>query len=435
MSGDPFHMAWFVGGGFSVKDWRGTWAGTGGRDWANGELIVDLARNLERACFDLIIVEDSSNVPYTYGGSSEAYLKYAMSVMKNDPAPLVPLIAPRTSKIGLVPTLSTTEYPPFLLARLVNTLDHISKGRAGWNIVTGSNDGGAQNYGLDKQYDHDLRYEMAEEYFDLCCALWDSWEPDAVVMDREHNIWADHTKVHTVDFEGKFFRCRGPLNSPRSPQGRPVFVQAGSSGPGKKFGGRVANAIISNAKGVEKMKVFRDDVHAEMDALGRPRSECKILFSISPILGETKREAEERAAREQAFNEANIEPFVAEMSRGSGRDFSTYDWDAPIEEFTSNGHRAGAAAMVGRTIRDLALETARLGWGTLPLVGTPDDVAAEMAEVMEEVGGDGFLVIRRYFNRRYIAEIADGLVPALQRRGLMRTELPHETFRENLLAF
>jgi FMN-dependent oxidoreductase (nitrilotriacetate monooxygenase family) len=356
-----------------------------------------------------------------------------MSVMKNDPSPLVPLIAAHTRKIGVAPTLSTTEYPPFLLARLLNTLDHVSGGRAGWNIVTGSNDGGAQNYGMDKQFDHDLRYEMAEEYWDLCCALWDSWEPDAVVADRENGIWADHTKVHTVDFEGKFFRCRGPLNSPRSPQGRPTFVQAGSSGPGKKFGARVSNVIITNAHGVEKMKAFRDDIHAEMDLIGRPRSECKILFIASPVLGETTQEATERAARQRARDLENLEPMVAGMSRISGIDFSTYDWDKPLEEFTSNGHQSHAKAMVGKTIRELASDPTRAI--SVPLAGTPDDVAAEMGEIIDEVGGDGFLIVKQRFNRRYVAEIADGLAPALQRRGLMRTELPHDTLRENLLAF
>jgi FMN-dependent oxidoreductase (nitrilotriacetate monooxygenase family) len=315
----------------------------------------------------------------------------------------------------------------------MNTLDHISFGRAGWNIVTGSNDGGAQNYGYDKQYDHDLRYEMAEEYWDLACALWDSWEPDAIVMDRERGIWADHTKVHTVDFQGKFFRCRGPLNSARSPQGRPVFVQAGGSEPGKQFGARVSNVIISTVHGIEKMKEFRADVHARMDKMGRDRSECKILFIVSPVLGETTREAEDRAERVRQREEENIEPTVAEMSRGSGIDFSTYDWDKPLEAFTSNGHRSHAAAMVGRTIREIARDAARAG--CLPLVGTPDDLAVQMGEIMDEVGGDGFLIVKRYFNRRYVAEIADGLAPALQRRGLMRTDYAHEMFRDNLLAF
>jgi alkanesulfonate monooxygenase SsuD/methylene tetrahydromethanopterin reductase-like flavin-dependent oxidoreductase (luciferase family) len=181
------------------------------------------------------------------------------------------------------------------------------------------------------------------------------------------------------------------------------------------------------------MKAFRDDIHANMDAIGRPRDECKMLFIISPVLGETTEEARERAERERVYAEANLEGVIADMSRGSGMDFSTYDWDEPLGEFSSNGHQSHAAAMVGRTLREIATEAARAG--SLPLVGTPDDVAAEMGEIMEEVGGDGFLVVRRYFNRRYVAEIADGLVPALQRRGLMRTELPYDTFRENLLAF
>jgi alkanesulfonate monooxygenase SsuD/methylene tetrahydromethanopterin reductase-like flavin-dependent oxidoreductase (luciferase family) len=212
-----------------------------------------------------------------------------------------------------------------------------------------------------------------------------------------------------------------------------VFVQAGSSGPGKQFGARVSNVIITTVRGLDNMKAFREDVRARMDEMGRDQSDCKILFVVSPVLGETTREAEERAERNRLYDEANLEPTIADMSRGSGMDFSTYDWDEPLGEFTSNGHRSHAAAMVGRTLRELAIEAARAG--SVPIVGTPDDVAVQMGEIMADVGGDGFLIVKRHFNRRYVAEIADGLAPALQRRGLMRTEYPHETFRDNLLAF
>src|SRR5947208_10699159 len=166
-------------------------------------------------------------VSETYGMSFAPSLNHALFAPKHDPMPLVPLIAQATSRLGVVGTMSTSFYPPFLLARLSSTLDHICRGRFGWNIVTSGEDRAAQNFGMDKLTEHDLRYDIADEYVDLVCQLWDSWEPDAVVRDRETNTYADFKKVHAINFAGTYFRSRGPLNTVRSPQGRPVFVQAG----------------------------------------------------------------------------------------------------------------------------------------------------------------------------------------------------------------
>jgi FMN-dependent oxidoreductase (nitrilotriacetate monooxygenase family) len=433
MTAKPFHLAWFGAGGFGVKSWGNTWSGDGGRNWTDPQLFIDLARALERACFDYLIMEDSSYVPDAYGGNSKAYLASATATPKLDPTVLAPVLAAATSRLGIVPTLSVTEYHPYMLARKINTMDHMSRGRTGWNIVTSSSHRAAQNYGRDQQVEHDMRYDMADEFFDVACQLWDSWDEDAVVLDEENGIWADYQKVHTVDFEGKFFKSRGPLNGNRSPQGRPVFVQAGGSDRGREFAAGTANSIISGTSGgVEGMKRFRDDVVARMQRLGRSPSECKTLFMASPVLGETDAEAVEKRERQRAWTEAHPELGLLHLSRHSGIDFSVFPLDEPIADTVqTNGHQQMLRQVIGLTPREFL----RQSQGAVEFVGSPDSVAAQMDEAMQEVGGDGFLISNFDLNRRYISEITDGLVPALQRRGLVRTEYAHEMFRDNLLDF
>jgi len=190
---DHFHLAWFLSQGYGPKTWRSAWPGSDSdlRRWMMPDLFIDLAKGLERGGFDYMIIEDSSMVPYTYKGSHDTYLKYAASTPKLDPAVLVSYLAPVTKHLGLVPTLSTSEYPPYLLARLVNTLDHVTEGRIGWNCVTSSNDGAAENYGHDAQRPHNERYDVADEFTDVVTRLWEAWEPDAVVLDRENHLFAD----------------------------------------------------------------------------------------------------------------------------------------------------------------------------------------------------------------------------------------------------
>src|SRR5580698_3552293 len=181
---DKFHLGWFLPNGFGVQGWNEPAYGHG-YDWKKPDLYCDMLRVLERGKFDLLIIEDTLMVPDIYQGSMETYLKYAMFAPKHDPLPLVPLLAAATKHIGIVPTLSTTFYPPFLLARLMATLDHLTEGRLGWNIVTSTSQLSAKNFGMDALPLHDTRYDMADEYVELCCRLWDSWERDAEVMDEE----------------------------------------------------------------------------------------------------------------------------------------------------------------------------------------------------------------------------------------------------------
>lgn len=433
MSANPFHLAWFGAGGFGVKSWNKTWSGRGGQDWASPQLWVDIAQALERARFDYIIIEDSSYVPDAYGSNSKAYLSSATATPKMDPTVLAPIMSHLTSRIGIVPTLSVTEYHPYMLARKINTLDHMSNGRTGWNIVTSSSHRAAQNYGKDLLEEHDLRYDIADEFFDVSCRLWESWDADAVTLDADNGVWADYEKVHTIDFEGKFFKVRGPLNAPQSPQGRPVFTQAGGSARGRQFAARTANSVISGVEGgPEAMKRFRDDIRAQATGYGRDPDDVKVLFMASPVVGETDEEAHAKRARQVAFAEAHPELGLLHLSRHSGIDFAQFPLDEPIPDTAkTNGHQQMLAQAIGKTPREFL----RKSLSTMEFVGSPDTVAAKMEEVMAEVGGDGFLIANFDLNRRYVSEIADGLVPALQRRGLTRTEYTHSRFRDNLLEF
>src|SRR5580704_4559326 len=195
MEATLLHLGWFVGRGYSVHAWNQPWSGSIGSDWASGELLIDLARAMDRACFDYLLIEDGSFVPDAYQASAAWYLRNASTVPKLDPMPLVPLIGQATTHLGIVPTLTTAFYPPYLAARLAVTLDHLTRGRVGLNLVTAHNDRTAQNFGLERHYEHDLRYEMADEWMEVVNRLWDSWEPDAVVADPAAGIFADHRKV------------------------------------------------------------------------------------------------------------------------------------------------------------------------------------------------------------------------------------------------
>jgi FMN-dependent oxidoreductase (nitrilotriacetate monooxygenase family) len=432
MPADRFHLAWFLN--FRADEWNDTW-GDGGREWT-GDFYVEMARDLERASFDYVIIEDTCMVPDAYGQSSEAALKHAVAP-KHDPAPLAVLLGQATSRLGIVPTLSTSFYPPFLLARLCATLDHMTRGRLGWNIVTSAEDRAAQNFGMEKLAEHDERYNMADEYLDLVCQLWDSWDADAVVRDRERGVYVDYTKVHTIDFQGHYYQSRGPLNTVRPPQGHPVFVQAGASPKGRQFAAKYADCIIATATGVEAMKAYRDDVRSRMEAMGRKPDDCKVLFLVAPVVADTDEEAQAKLWRWSASPES-IERVLAMISSITEVDFSQFDLDEPLPQVTTNGERGSLEKFVqagsGKSLRQLAMDGVSR---CIDLVGTPDSVADRMGVVMEEIGGDGFLITSptMRLNRRYVTEITDGLVPALQRRDLVRSTYAFEHFRDNLLAF
>ncbi|MBX3500845.1 MAG: NtaA/DmoA family FMN-dependent monooxygenase [Alphaproteobacteria bacterium] len=438
MTTKPFHLAWFLQGS-SAQAWGEAWTGHIGQTWMEPELFLNMARSLERACFDYILLEDSSYVGESFNGSTEIYLKHGLSVPRQDPSVIAALMTQVTSRIGIVPTFGTYAYHPYLLARLVATLDQVSGGRIGWNAVTGSSDFAAMNFGMQGMPEHDLRYDMADEYMQVCRGLWGSWEPGAIIADRQSGILVDHTKVHALNHSGRFYSTRGPLNSGPAPQGQPVIAQAGGSPRGRRFAATHADTIVVHAKGIEAMKAYREDVHRNMVAQGRKPSDCKVLFLINPIIGESEDEAKERRKRRQAIALERIEERLAHFGKVTNIDFGQFDLDKPLpDHVTTNGHQQNLEnyrkIANGRSIRETMASFNAVDY-SVELTGTPDSVAARMGEVMQEVGGDGYLFAMPNVHRRTLAEIEDGLVPALQDRGLVRKAYEHKQFRDNLLAF
>lgn len=429
-----FHLGWFMNF-MPPKSWRGSWGGHDAENWADGEFYVDFVKALERACFDYMMLEDSSMLPDAYGGTSEVELKHSLYAPKHDPVPLVPVLAKATEKIGIVATMSTSFYPPFLLARTMATLSHLTGGRVGWNVVTSSEHRAAQNYGLDELWEHDERYERADEFVEVVNKLWASWDQDAVVLDRETGTYADFTKVEPVDFKGAYFKVRGPLNTLPPVGGRPVICQAGGSPRGRQFAAETADTIITSAIGVEAMKAYRDDIRERREKAGLDPDSVKLLYVVSPVLADTDAEALAKVERMKANSDWNAESALAHLSALTENDFSEFDLDGPVPELTTNGHRSTLGDFLKNTPGDTLKERAA-NWSisSVPLVGSPDTVAERMGEVMEYVGGDGFLISGE-LSRRYITEITEGLVPALQRRGLTRTSYAYDTFQENLLEF
>jgi FMN-dependent oxidoreductase (nitrilotriacetate monooxygenase family) len=332
--------------------------------------------------------------------------------------------------------MTTTFYPPWLLARSLSTMDHYSEGRIAWNIVTATSDAAAQNYGYDKQFEHDLRYDMADEYIDLCSALWDAWDADAVVMDEDSKVFIDPSKVKALNFEGKFYKSRGPLNVPRMPQGRPIYVAPGGSPRGRKFSGRNADIVLATSGTIADMKKYRDDVRGHAAGFGRNPDDMKVMFAVTPFVVDTLEDAVEMKAKLNAMKAHHMEKGMAAMSFLSGIDFGAIDPDAPIGEIKTNGMQTMLQTFAKHgpqaTLREIMTHSADDGFNQM--VGTPDMIASMMAEIVQEVGGDGFL-IAGHIKPKFVTEICDRLVPELQRRKLTRTGYDHAQFRDNLMAF
>ena len=429
------HFGWFLGAGFGVQGWGDPTYGIG-YDWKKPRVYQDAAANFERAGLDLFIIEDGVTVPDTYGGTAEVNLSTARFVPKHDPLPLVPYLLAATERIGIVPTLSASFYEPFTAARLLATLQHFADGRLGFNVVTSGSDLAAQNYGLDKQIEHDVRYDRAEEWVQVVRKLWRSWDNDAIVEDAAGGIFADFTKVRTIDHEGEFFTVRGPLNTAPLAE-EPVMVQAGASGKGQAFAGRNSDVVLALASTPERMKAHRDDVRAAAAAAGRNPDDLTVLFVVNPILTANDEEsASVRAARSE-LTQAAIDEALQGVSYLSGVDFKKFDLDAPLPELTTNSNQGTLdnfvkSAAPGSTLREI-LQT-RANKDGLAVIGTGEQVAEHLAELSDAVGGDGFLFTGQV-HPAHVHRTLDPLVPALRRRGLLRTELGDGGLRSNLSDF
>ncbi|GAA2238550.1 NtaA/DmoA family FMN-dependent monooxygenase [Herbiconiux moechotypicola] len=434
-----FKLGWFVDG-YSPKTWYQPWSGEHRSEWAGSDFWVDIARSMERGGFDMFFMEDTAMIEDTYQGSMDVALKFALMAPKNDPMPLAPLIAQATSHIGIVPTISTMQYHPYLAARLGTTLDHLSNGRIGFNVVTSVSHRVAQNYGYDRMFEHDERYVRAEEWMDAVSRLWESWEPGAMILDTEEPRFADHTKVHPVNFEGKYYRTRGPLNSPPGPQGRPVIAQAGGSPKGRDLAARNADVMLGLVQSPEEMITFRKDMDERLISFGRKPEDLHIFYIAHAFIGATDADGQ---AWYDGVEAENHDPDQMEMrlwgmsyASGGEFDYSTFDLDEPMFKEIGNGETTTLKAVIDsagdKTLREVITGHDYRG---MDFIGSAKTIAGQMKEVMDATGRpDGFLIegVQHGISRRSVAEITEGLCPELKRQKLIRKSYSGSTFRENL---
>ncbi|WP_433634135.1 LLM class flavin-dependent oxidoreductase [Nocardia sp. CA-120079] len=352
-----------------------------------------------------------------------------------EPVTLLAAIAAATERVGLIATASTTYNEPFNLARKFASLDHISSGRAGWNIVTSGNEDEAFNFGFDAIPEHARRYERAQEFVDVTVRLWDSWESSAIVLDPDQGIFADPDKVHTIDYASDRFRVRGPLNSPRSPQGRPLLVQAGSSESGKDFAARYAEAVFTAQRSLAEGQAFYRDLKARLPKYGRSADELKVLPGLVPFIADTREEA---LALEQEFTDL-ISPDYAlrQLSALLGVDLTEHALDAPLPPLPAESEIEGGksrftlvkelAERENLTVRQLIGKLGG-GRGHRTFAGTPADIADELQSWFDNGAADGFNIMPPYLPGG-LEDFVDRVVPILQERGLFRTDYTATTLR------
>jgi len=410
----------------------GAWRYPGGLPDANFNLghIQHFAKRLEEAKFDAFFMADHLavlNMPI------EA-LKRSHTVTSFDPLTLLPALAMTTKHLGLVATASTTFEQPYLIARRFASLDHLSGGRAGWNIVTTSNPDAALNFGLEEHMEHDERYARAREFYEVVTGLWDSWADDAFVRDVESGVFFDPDKLHVLNHKGKYLSVRGPLNIARPVQGWPVIVQAGASDAGRQLAAETAEVVFAGGGRLEDDQAYYADVKARTERAGRDPDQIKILPGAFVILGETDDHARDKRLKLDSL--VHYESSIAALSIALGTDASKFDPDGPLppipESNASQSGRARVVALAARdrlTVRQLAQRLG--GYSGLGFVGSLKTVADRMEQWFVERGCDGFNVLFPYLPEG-LDDFVDKLVPELQRRGLFRREYEGPTLRDNL---
>ena len=398
----------------------------------------DLGRTLEAGCFDLMFFDDRLAMPGIYGGSVADAVRLGARPVKLDLSIVLGAVAGATRSIGLGATYSTTYYAPFHVARTFATLDHLSGGRAAWNVVTSVNDSEAQNYGFDETLGHDQRYDRADEFLEATTALWDTWEDDALILDREGGVFADPDKVHELNHKGEWFQVRGPLTVPRTPQGRPVLLQAGSSGRGRDFAARWAELIFTGDPNIDIARSHLIDQKARIGDGGRDPDSVKMCPMAYVVTGESRAQAEER---EQMLLHDLIDPTatLTLLSELMNYDFSGLELDAPItdELVESVSGIRGLVQNIKKhiggdtvTLADLAGHRATLLQGPR-FVGTGAEVADQMQDWFDSGACDGFVLAATHVPGAY-DDVVQLVVPELQRRGLFRDRYTGATLRDHL---
>ena len=354
-----------------------------------------------------------------------------------DPTVVLAALATTTRHVGLVATASTTYNEPYNLARRMASLDHLSRGRAGWNIVTTFVPDVAANFGSDALPRGDVRYERAEEFVDVMLGLWASWEPNSLIGDKASGLFADGGRVHAINHHGTHFDVRGPLTLPRSPQGRPVLFQAGSSGPGRDLAARVADVVFTARNTLESAREFRDDMRTRAQMHGRDPGQIKVLPGLVPILGGTEGEARRRKDDlDRMAGSAELRKLALRV--GVRVDQLELDAPLPVELIEANysfrgseGFRSAAVNLATAerlTVRELVY---RNGGGHLQVVGTPGQIANKIEQWYGAGAADGFNLMIDVLPDG-LGDFVDEVVPLLQKRGIFRTDFAGETLRANL---
>jgi FMN-dependent oxidoreductase (nitrilotriacetate monooxygenase family) len=399
------------------------------------ERYEHIARVLEAGKFDSLFFADILGLYDLYEGKFDTMVGRGGQICLLDPAVVLPMMARVTSRIGLGLTYSSTFNHPYQIARMLATLDHLSAGRVAWNVVASTSKLEARNFGLDEMPGRAVRYDRADEVLEACCALWNSWEEGALLLDKASGAFADPSKVHYANYDGRWIKTRGPLTTPRSPQGRPVIMQAGSSDRGRDFGARWGEIIFTLQHDKAEMRAFYDDMKSRMAGHGRAPEECVILPSIDVVIGETESIARERADYVNGLVDTQLG--MAQISGHIGIDLSKLDPEQPLADVAlEEGSRGSFDVILQGTRREgLTLGEAARRFATSELcpqlVGTPEMIADRLVDLFESRACDGFVLTPTTFPGMY-EQFCKTVVPLLQRRGVFRTEYAGTTLREHL---
>ncbi|HWO98498.1 MAG TPA: LLM class flavin-dependent oxidoreductase [Bacillus sp. (in: firmicutes)] len=401
------------------------------------EYWVEIAQLLEKGKFDAVFLADVIGLYDIYKNSKDPVIETGMQVPANDPAVVIPLMAAVTKYLGFALTSTTTYDHPYPFARRMSTLDHITKGRIAWNVVTSALQNSAQNHGYDDLMDHDKRYEIADEFLEVCYKLWEgSWEDEAVIADKEKQIYADPQKVHYINHEGENFKVLGPHLSEPSIQRTPVIYQAGSSKRGKEFAAKHAECVFLMSPDPQIIKKNIEDLRTQAAANGRQKNQIKAFASLTVIVAPTNEEAERKLAEYTSYflPEASFQHF----SGSSGYDLSKYEEDE-ILHYTPTNHNQTAAQQFTKnshkqqTIKEVKEKLSKIGNRGLLAVGTPEKVVDQMEAWIKETDLDGFNVFQ-VVSPDTLKDFVELVVPELQKRGLFRTEYKESTIRERLFG-
>ncbi len=407
-----------------------------GRRHGDLDYWTDLAKLLERGKFDAIFLADVLGI-YDVGGSHRPAVRNAIQVPLHNTLLQISAMAAVTKHLGFAPTYSATYTQPYKLAREFSTLDHLTKGRIAWNIVTSYLNSEAVNLGLDKQIEHDTRYERADEYMDVVYKLWEkSWEDDAIVADRETGVYADPDKVHPINHAGKYFKVPGVHLVDPSIQRTPVLYQAGASNRGREFAAKHAEAVFTIAHSVPEIQAFVSDIRKKAAKYGRNGEDIKIFPAIIPIIGST--EAEAQSKFEELTSYVSYEGTIALLSGHTGIDFSSYDPDQYVENIATDASHGLLQYYTPEysnrrwTVREAVLHHG-LGIGGAKIIGTPEQIADKLEEMSTEGGADGFNIIQAV-SPGTLVDFVNHVVPVLQKRGVFRKEYEASTLRENMFG-